>query len=124
MAVPIDDGVSGVTPTSVSCPRCGAQVTAEPSHAGDRGMLFECPACGKIFGIVPGIPNVQQGPSTPSRGSGELPADGSDPSGADDGRPDPDTDKGQDVAGHGVALLPTHPSIELRKDVPDPALDD
>jgi hypothetical protein len=87
-------------------------------------MLFECPACGKIFGIVPGIPNVQQGPSTPSRGSGELPADGSDPSGADDGRPDPDTDKGQDVAGHGVALLPTHPSIELRKDVPDPALDD
>jgi hypothetical protein len=102
MAEPIDDSVNGITSTSVSCPGCGAQVTAEPSHAGDRGMLFECPACGKIFGIVPGIPNVQQGSSTQSAG-GEIPADRLDPSQANEGPPGPEGAPGHDVAGHQLA---------------------
>jgi hypothetical protein len=124
MAEPIDDSVRGVTPTSVSCPRCGAQVTAEPTHAGDKGVLFQCPVCGKMFGIVPGIPNVQQGSSTPSADPREILADELDSSPATEEPPGPDGGHGDDVAGHGVALLPRHSAAKLRKDGPDPALDD
>ncbi|MEA2509022.1 MAG: zinc-ribbon domain [Actinomycetota bacterium] len=76
MAQPTDNSVSGTARSSVSCPQCGAQVTAEPAHAGDKGVLFQCPNCGKMFGIVPGIPEAQQQPSGPSPGPDELPPDG------------------------------------------------
>lgn len=65
MAEPTDDRVTEMTPAPVSCPRCGFQVTAEPSHAGDKGRLFECSNCGKMFGIVPGISEAEQAPSDP-----------------------------------------------------------
>jgi hypothetical protein len=40
-------------------------VTAEPAEAGDKGVLFRCSNCGKMFGIVPGISEEEQGLSTP-----------------------------------------------------------
>jgi predicted RNA-binding Zn-ribbon protein involved in translation (DUF1610 family) len=74
MAKPNDETASGATPTSVACPHCGAQVTAEASYAGDKGILFQCPNCGRMFGIVPGIPNAQQRSSWPPPESGESQA--------------------------------------------------
>jgi predicted RNA-binding Zn-ribbon protein involved in translation (DUF1610 family) len=56
---------------SIRCPRCGTQVTAEPAHTGDKGALFECPNCGTLFGIIPGIEEGE---------AGDQSADGRDPS--------------------------------------------
>jgi uncharacterized Zn finger protein len=61
MAQPTDDRASGLPLATVSCPQCGKKVTAQPAHAGDKGVLFECPHCGKMFGIVPGISETEQG---------------------------------------------------------------
>lgn len=60
MAEPTEDRLSKIPLTSVSCPRCGGRVTAEPAEAGDKGALFRCPNCGGMFGIVPGISEAEQ----------------------------------------------------------------
>jgi predicted Zn finger-like uncharacterized protein len=65
MAQPTNDRLSEVPHAPVNCPQCGTAVTAEPSEAGDKGVLFRCPKCGKMFGIVPGISEAEQGLSTP-----------------------------------------------------------
>ena len=65
MAQPTDDRISEVPPAPVNCPQCGMPVTAEPAEAGDKGVLFRCANCGKMFGIVPGISEEEQGLSTP-----------------------------------------------------------
>jgi DNA-directed RNA polymerase subunit RPC12/RpoP len=61
MAQPTDDSKRELPLAIVNCPRCGRKVTAEPSHAGEKGVLFQCPHCGKMFGIVPGISETDQG---------------------------------------------------------------
>jgi uncharacterized Zn finger protein len=65
MAEPTDESVSEAPLATVNCPQCGTPVTAEPAEAGDKGVLFRCPNCGKMFGIVPGISEAEQGLATP-----------------------------------------------------------
>jgi predicted Zn finger-like uncharacterized protein len=49
------ENTSGVPRLTVSCPACGSPVTADSSQEGDKGRVFRCPNCAKLFGIVPGI---------------------------------------------------------------------
>jgi transcription elongation factor Elf1 len=55
MAEPAPLSSSGAPRSTVSCPECGSQVTEESARDGDKGKVFHCPNCGKLFGIVPGI---------------------------------------------------------------------
>jgi transposase-like protein len=60
--VPSEDAVSQVPPATVNCPACGAEVTAGPSSDGDKGSGFRCLACNRLFGIVPGIAEIEEEP--------------------------------------------------------------
>jgi uncharacterized C2H2 Zn-finger protein len=73
MATPKDDRAGEIPLATVNCPGCGARVTAEPALAGDKGVLFHCPNCGKMFGIVPGISEDEQARSDPPEGAPPRP---------------------------------------------------
>jgi DNA-directed RNA polymerase subunit RPC12/RpoP len=73
MAKPKDDSAGEIPLATVNCPRCGARVTAEPAFAGDKGVLFRCSNCGKMFGIVPGISEDEQARSDPPEGAPPRP---------------------------------------------------
>lgn len=66
MAEQSDDRVSRVPPTTVDCPSCGAEVTAVPAEAGDKGTVFRCAQCDTLFAIVPGIAEPEEEPLGPS----------------------------------------------------------